>query len=291
MATMVNWFRDAWPCLLVVDVSVEVALLARLCSVPTVYVRQRGNRSDPPHALAYASATALLAPYPESFVDRPVLNEWMDKTVFTGFISRYAPYPSSDNPQSEFQAEYQAQSRPPLESKHVCVLVGYGGTVITATSLSEAARASPQWQWTVVGPVSRPSAETASPIPDNIRFLGVVNDPVRWLLSADVVIGSAGDSVVAEVAALRKRFICFAEPRPFDEQMATAQSLEHNGLAIYCRQWPGTILWPVLLGRALNLDPTRWDQFMQADGAAKAANAILSAAAQVYGTQSGRTTC
>src|ERR1700728_4625073 len=41
MGAMVDWFREHWPCLLVVDVSVEVALLARLCGVPTVYIRQR----------------------------------------------------------------------------------------------------------------------------------------------------------------------------------------------------------------------------------------------------------
>jgi hypothetical protein len=63
MGMLVDWLRSNWPCLLVVDVSVEVALLARLLGVPTVYMRQRGHRVDAAHSLAYASATRLLAPY------------------------------------------------------------------------------------------------------------------------------------------------------------------------------------------------------------------------------------
>ena len=269
MGTMVDWFREAWPCLLVVDVSVEVALLARLCSVPTVYVRQRGNRSDAPHALAYASAAALLAPYPETFSDRPVLNEWSEKTVFTGFISRYAAG----------GAKAQTLKCDVTAAKTVIVLIGHGGTAMTATALSEAARACPQWHWTVLGPVGQTDALA---LPSNIVFLGVVDDPAQWIATASVVVGSAGDSVVAEIAAFRQRFICFAEPRPFDEQMATAQSLERHGLAVYCRHWPSAKLWPVILGRAMGLDPSQWDRFDDATGAQKAANAIMHAAESAW---------
>jgi hypothetical protein len=40
---MAGWIAEARPRLMVVDVSAEVAMLARLASVPTVYVRLSGN--------------------------------------------------------------------------------------------------------------------------------------------------------------------------------------------------------------------------------------------------------
>src|SRR3712207_8569721 len=56
-------FRSARPDVLVVDVSVEVALLARLLGVPVVLVAQRGRRDDDPHRRAYAAAAAVAAPW------------------------------------------------------------------------------------------------------------------------------------------------------------------------------------------------------------------------------------
>ena len=48
---------------MVVDVSIEIALLARLHGVPVVLVAQRGIRHDAAHALAYAQASAIAAPW------------------------------------------------------------------------------------------------------------------------------------------------------------------------------------------------------------------------------------
>src|SRR6201746_443840 len=47
MAIVAGWIDAQAPDLLVVDVSVEVAALARLCGVPVVYVRQSARRDDP----------------------------------------------------------------------------------------------------------------------------------------------------------------------------------------------------------------------------------------------------
>ncbi len=56
--------RTRRPALLVSDVSVEIAVLARLMGVPVVVSAMRGDRSDPAHRLAYDLADALLAPWP-----------------------------------------------------------------------------------------------------------------------------------------------------------------------------------------------------------------------------------
>ena len=121
---------------LVVDVSVEVALLARLCGVPTIYMRQRGNRFDPAHSLAYACASRLLAPYPEQLEEPHTPAEWSLKTDYAGSISRY-----SGTPQRQ------------IDNQHVTVITGFGGTELTVARLAEAAHKCHDWQWTVLGPI------------------------------------------------------------------------------------------------------------------------------------------
>lgn len=84
-----EWFDTNWPCVLIVDVSVEIATLARLSSVPVIYVRQRGDRFDPAHQFAYASASSLLAPYSEMLEEPGTPDRWRAKTDYTGLISRH----------------------------------------------------------------------------------------------------------------------------------------------------------------------------------------------------------
>ncbi|MEC3912436.1 hypothetical protein U5A82_18735 [Sphingobium sp. CR2-8] len=52
-AAILQWIAAQRPSLMVVDVSVEVAMLARLASVPVVYVRLNGDRRDAPHLEAF----------------------------------------------------------------------------------------------------------------------------------------------------------------------------------------------------------------------------------------------
>jgi UDP-N-acetylglucosamine:LPS N-acetylglucosamine transferase len=262
MGTLVDWFRSAWPCLLVVDVSVEVALLARLCGVPTIYVRQRGMRLDAAHSLAYASATRLLAPYPQELEEPGLPASWIGKTDYAGLISRYTNTERCDG-DTRF---------------NVTVICGYGGSDLDAARLTAAARACPEWRWTVVGPLNTGSAADQ---PANLRFLGEVPDPLPWLRSAHVVVGSAGDSLVSEVAHLRCRFVCLPESRPFDEQRSTGRLLEAAGLAIVSPEWPSATKWPAILERAAQLSPDRWANLARGDGAARAADAISQAAAKV----------
>lgn len=259
MGTLVDWFRSHWPCLLVVDVSVEVALLARLCGVPTVYMRQRGHRFDAAHCLAYASATRLLAPYAKQFEEPDTPAAWTLKTDYAGSISRCA--------------RPLAPRR--FDPHHVTVITGRGGTNLTVAQLVCAARSCPDWQWTVLGPVI---VDAAVPLPTNLCFQGVVSDPFRWLASAHVVVGSAGDSLVSELAVLRCQFICVPESRPFDEQQSVGKLLADAGLAICCAVWPAADSWPSLLEQATRLSPERWDTFGDGDGAARAARAISLAA-------------
>jgi hypothetical protein len=262
MGVLAQWFHAQWPCLLVVDVSVEVALFARLCSVPTIYLRQNGERGDLPHTLAYGGAEALLAPFPDGLGLRDRHDPWAEKTVYTGFISRLS------------KAPFERSST----SRSVLVLIGYGGSELTGAQVAAAAAATPAWQWTVLGPLA---AEADVRPLDNLRFVGVVDAPHRYLDDATVVVGSAGDSVVAEMAFLRCRYIAVPAARPFNEQTATACALARFGVAIACLRWPDAADWPDLLQRALALDIGRWEALTEQDGAPTAARAIQHIAERV----------
>lgn len=261
MGLLVDWFRRAWPCLLVVDVSVEVALLARLCGVPTIYLRQRGSRFDAAHELAYATASRLLAPYPEALEEPDTPTVWRTKTCYAGSLSRYAGQ------------SFAVQRKPGT----VTVIAGHGGTAFSRARLAAAARACPDWHWMVLGPVT----DDATPAPANLTFAGNVADPAPWLIEAEVVVGSAGDSLVAELAELRCRFICLPDARPFDEQLSTGRLLAAQGLAITGETWPAEGDWPGLLAAARQLDPQRWALVSDGEGASRAAACIQAVAREV----------
>jgi Glycosyltransferase family 28 C-terminal domain len=57
-------------------------------------------------------------------------------------------------------------------------------------------------------------------------------DPWPDICAADVVITHAGQSCVADVAAARRPAIVLPQPRPFDEQHATAETLRRHRLAV-----------------------------------------------------------
>src|ERR1700733_3923612 len=76
MGLIAGWISDAEPALLVVDVSVEVAMLARLCSVPVAFVRLNGRRDDPAHLEAYRAASLLIAPF-DARLDNNEVPDWV----------------------------------------------------------------------------------------------------------------------------------------------------------------------------------------------------------------------
>lgn len=243
MALLADWMNRHWPCLLVVDVSVEVALLARLLGIPTVYIRQHGQRDDPAHLQAYACASTLLAPWPalmESLdAERPDSAGIVRHTRYSGWLSRCP----------------QGRNAAP-EPGRVLVIIGQGGTAMGVRELQGLARACPGYRFRVMG-----LAPDHGPLSGaNLIDLGHVPDPFNELCHAEIVIGSAGDGVVSEVASLGCRYIAIAESRPFDEQLHQARRLQTLGLAIGLDAWPAAEYWPQLLERASALDPTQWQR-------------------------------
>ncbi len=88
MAAVAAWVEQARPSLVVVDVSVEVAVLVRAMGVPVVVAAMRGQRDDRAHTTAYDLADALLAPWPAALPE-PWPQRWLDKTWHVGALSRF----------------------------------------------------------------------------------------------------------------------------------------------------------------------------------------------------------
>ena len=253
MAQVAGWVAQHRPRLLVVDVSVEVALLARLCGVPTVVVAMPGSRLDRPHRLAYDSATALLAPWPEGAHTRDWPASWRDKAWCVGGISR-------------FDGRQAASVRLAGNSvrRRVLVLWGSGGRTAGGDAVAAARAATPDWDWLERDPASSPS-------------------PDLWteLATADVVVTHAGQNAVAEVAAARRPAVVVAQSRPFGEQEATAAAVDRLGAAVGLAQWPPAAGWPALLERAAALGGSGWARWSTGDGAGKAARHLEALAGRV----------
>jgi predicted glycosyltransferase len=216
-AMITNTLNSPAPMVLIVDVSVEVTLLARLCGVPTVVIRQHGDRNDLAHLQAYESAALLIAPFSKAMQPPSALAWVNEKTMYAGGFSKYSSL-TTDTNQKE-------------KSNHVAILIGEGGTSINSRLITHLAEFCRDYHFQVIG-MDKPLDEQAHP---GITWQGKLADPAELLASCAVVIGNAGHNTVMEMADLNKRFICLPEERPFNEQRQKANllALNSNASVIY----------------------------------------------------------
>lgn len=260
MGRLAAWLAAADPVLVVVDVSVEIALFARLMSVPTLVVRLAGNRTDTPHLEAFRGAERVLAFFPPE-LDSAATPDWVRaKTLYAGSVSAEPTGTSAVS-----------------EDGSIVVIYGRGGEGGGLQDLAAAARAVPERDWHVLGPVR----ETGANRPANLHLHGWVADPAPFLARAGLVVGAGGDGVVSGVAAAAKRFVCIPEARAFDEQVVKAGALQAMGAAIHVPRWPEADAWPGLVRDAMTLDPARIGSLVQPGSARRAADLIAGIADRI----------
>ena len=238
------WIATSRPDAVVVDVSVEATLLARLHGVPVVGVVLPGHRADPPHLLAYDICAELVGAWPpEARGMVPGLPRHIaDRIRPIGAVSRHPVR--------------QPRARRP-GAPRVVVMTGDGGHGIGADQLSAARAQATGWEWTVLS-----------------RELGTwTSDPRAVIEDADVVVTHAGQGAVAEVAAARRPAVVIPQARPFEEQVTSAEVLGHGWPVIVEREFP-TRGWAGLLERAADLDTSRWAQWCDGRAAQRFASVI-----------------
>ncbi|WP_067650935.1 hypothetical protein [Nocardia harenae] len=236
MAAIAAWIAAARPAAMVVDVSVEVALLARLHGVPVATMVLPGVRGDDPHRLVHRIADRVIAAWPGELNDPPYLRG--NDVRFVGGISRFAGRARVPDPRAP----------------DVLVLAGAGGADFGAREVAELAARHGNRRY--LGPGAW------------------VDDPWPLLCGAGVVVTHCGQGAVADIAAAGARAVLIPAARPFGEQHATAAVLDAAGLAVVATRWPAPGAWPGLLERAAELDPRRWTAWRTTGAAARAAAVI-----------------
>ena len=244
MTLIAEWVATNRPDVMVVDVSVEVTLLVRLLGVPVVVVAMPGDRTDAPHELAYRAAGHIVAPWPQALYEPPWLREHSPKTTYVGGISRFDGR--------------ERTRRAPDDHPGVLVLNGTGGADLDIDTVTRCAAAYPGYRWATLGVTGGPW----------------VDDPWPALCAADVVVSSAGQSSVADIATAGRPAIIIAAERPFSEQRATAQALHLAGLAVVRSGWPEPADWPRLIETAQAIGSNLWARWQTAGAAARAAALI-----------------
>jgi len=249
MARIAGFLAAHAPATLVVDVSVEVALLGRLLGARVLVVRQHGDRDDEPHRQAYRAAARLLAPWPRA-LDRGASDAWARHTTWTGGFSRL-------------------QGRPPQEPPgdgSVVLLGGRGGGEVIATAAHAIRGQDPGRRVVVLGPAG-------APLPGDVEQHEWVEDPWPHLQAADVVVATASQNSVMDAAAAGRPLVVLAAPRPFDEQETKARRLHAAGLARHVAA-PATADWPAVLHEAIRSDPRAGGALLAPDGARSFARAV-----------------
>lgn len=264
VAQFTAWCDRVQPDVIVVDVSVEITLLARLASTPTIVVRQHGDRSDPAHLGAYASAERLLAPFPAIWEDE-ITPDWVaKKTDYTAPFARELPLASK-----VVLPESAERSR-----LKVAIMTGRGGDGLPTAELVRLARSRPDHCFFAIGQGAEVGQDD---VPSNLLLTGWISEPSGYLRAADIVVTAAGHNSIMEVAMLRKRLVAIAEPRHFDEQIRKATILARQEMGVTHIGWPDAKQLGQLIDQAAQLDPNAWERLWEGktnDGAADAATAI-----------------
>jgi len=248
--------------LFVVDVSAEIALLARIASVPAVQIRMHGDRSDIGHVGAYEACVGMLAPFDERLEQDDYPAHLRAKTFYSGGLCT-----SVDRVPERAEARAKLGLDPAREI--VVAVTGGGGSGTPYAPLTVAARAEPDALWLTLGPTHREGHETDF---SNLRELGWVSSVTDYLAAADIVIASAGDNTVHEIARVGGRLIVMPEWRYFAEQTRKAEALVRLGAAVQAPAWPGDLRgWRDLLARARALDGAPLRSLYAPDAAARAA--------------------
>lgn len=232
-----RWIEQTRPRAVVVDVSVETALIARLHGLPVVSMVLPGRRADTAHLTGFRVSSALVAAWPEPAAEAGVdfapglPPDIQARIMRIGAISRF---PVCDRP----QVRRYCRSRP---VGHAVLLQGSGGAALWQGSVEDLERRTPGWSWKVLG-----------------GDAPWVENPDEAIMAADVVVTTAGESSLADVAALRRPAVVVPTPRPYDEQHVTATALAVGPWPAVVVAKAGAALRSEVLDRAAALDGGAW---------------------------------
>lgn len=227
------------PDVVMVDVSVEVALFARLSGYRVAFRRMPGDRNDQPHQMAYSLADSIFGYFPVGLDDPGHLSRYAHKSHYLS-VAEPKALPASVNPEDFV---------PPR--RHRVVVQTSLASAIPLNYVARAAAASSEWDWDVVGSVEA----GGTPLPANLQLHGVLSDPTPIMRAATVVISSTGHNAVVAAASCHRPVLLVPEERPYAEQLAFAVALRDRVGVEMVENWSSAVDWPRTLKRAALSDP------------------------------------
>lgn len=220
--------------LMIIDVSVEVAMLCRTASIPYLYVRLPGLRDDMPHIDAFAGALALLAPYPQA-IEAAMTPIWVcQKTVYLDFINLTKNNTSSHQDfiktLTTLTADHPNVS-PSFATKPIITVVkGYGGHEAIDAKLPELRRLLPSAFIISLGPIDN----------DMRAYVDIathVKDVTPFMHHSDYLLMACGLNAVAQAYYCATPLVVLPDERPHQEQATMAQALIDQGRALSWEQF------------------------------------------------------
>ena len=243
--------------LMIIDVSVEVAMLCRAASVPYLYVRLPGLRDDEPHLNAFAGALALLAPYPRT-LESTKTPEWISqKTLYLDFINtqqrdaqtyqdfiKHLMQLITDKKALSLMLNDKDKDTPTI----VSVIKGYGGHQAIDATLPELRQLLPYAFIISLGPIDE----------DKRHYVDIavdVSDVTPFIEHSDHLLMACGLNAVAQAYDYATPLVVLPDDRPHQEQEVMAEALIAQGRAFSWQQFKDLMIASVthkLSGKTVN---------------------------------------
>lgn len=198
--------------LMIIDVSVEVAALMRVSSIPYAYVRMMGNRNDSGHIQAYEGASFLLAYYPEVLEPKSTPQWIREKTIYLGFVTDLEKPKSSS-----------------LPDIYAVLIMGQGGHSISNSLLDHLSKTLGNKKLHVIGDCKKTDHS-------NLIYKGFVNNVSDYIQSSNIIIAACGSNLTSEILAQGKPFLILPQERPYEEQKVFAEALENAQMGIILKE-------------------------------------------------------
>ena len=243
--------------LMIIDVSVEVAMLCRAASVPYLYVRLPGLRDDEPHLNAFAGALALLAPYSRT-LESTKTPEWISqKTLYLDFINTQQrdaqTYQDFIKHLMQLITDKKALSlmlsdKDKNTSTTVTVIKGYGGHQAIDAKLPELRQLLPHAFIISLGPIDE----------DKRHYVDIavdVSDVTPFIEHSDYLLMACGLNAVAQAYDYATPLVVLPDDRPHQEQEVMAEALIAQGRALSWQQFKDLMIASVthkLSGKTVN---------------------------------------
>ena len=280
--------------LMIIDVSVEVAMLCRAASVPYLYVRLPGIRDDVPHLNAFAGALALLAPYPRT-LESTKTPEWISqKTLYLDFINtqqrdaqtyqdfiKHLMQLITDKKALSLMLNDKDKDTPTI----VTVIKGYGGHQAIDAKLPELRQLLPHAFIISLGPIDE----------DKRHYVDIavdVSDVTPFIEHSDYLLMACGLNAVAQAYDYATPLVVLPDDRPHQEQEVMAEALIAQGRAFSWQQFKDLMIASVthkLSGKTVN-QSARIQSLSKPDSTTPKQKSVQTAQAFMQSTAEYRTT-